>query len=909
MRALGQSYTKTLLGYTDKNLNKVGLLEDDQLPVLTEETYAPFLATRDHLFNVQTHSLLVTIKNQKTFESISKIKRSVANIMIYPGMIAAILFILKVAGVFNDSAFAEVVLQNKVISLAFWLSVLGILVLWHDYYREQNQDIKLPPIFEIPSKEIESIESTGFKFTRYISLQTEHFISEELKEILANYIEADGMYSLKIFSYLLTLPAIRALLKRADLDLSNEKLEENEISKSTIPDYPAAGFRSFITYSLEDALFTQSAEILPQHLFLSYFRVFPVLKKYLQKNNSSIDLLREIVRAHEEKKRKIESVNMFNIDFPYFRTGGVGKDWIYGYTFVLSQFSKDLNQEISLSQDKFGIGHEKEIENIISVIGRLTKKNILLIGEVGTGKSSLIKGLAQKINRGDVPEQLKDKRIIKLDVNGLIALGSSKGNLEGLIQKAMSELEKSGNTILYIDEIQEIIPTKAEKSGHNIAGILLPYLLEGKFPTIGTINYADYKKYFYTNESLRQSFENVEISELSPKDTLQILETTIPKLESNFKLYVTFPALVAAIELSQRYVSNRKLPDSAVRTLEAACSWAQSQKILKLTNEHVAKYVSIQTNIPVETITAEEATRLMNLEQVIKSRVIGQDEAVHSLVETLKRARTDIRDPNKPIGVFLFLGPTGTGKTHLAKVVADEYFNSRNEIIRIDMSEYQDSQSITKLLGTTENHGSSVSAGQSTITLLDRIKATPYSLVLFDEIEKAHPQVLDLFLQLFDEGRLTSNAGETVNFTNTIIVCTSNIGSKILLDALEKDKSLWDEAKSRALIEVKQVMRPELLNRFDDIIVFSPHTIENLVRITELLLNEVARRTSEKGVTLTWNKTIPMLIANKAQEPGMGARPLKRYIQEKIEGRLATELLSNELEAGDSISIKESWIV
>jgi ATP-dependent Clp protease ATP-binding subunit ClpC len=469
----------------------------------------------------------------------------------------------------------------------------------------------------------------------------------------------------------------------------------------------------------------------------------------------------------------------------------------------------------------------------------------------------------------------------------------------------MNELTNSGNTILYIDEIQELVPAKAEKSGHSLASIMAPFILEGKFPIIGTINYADYKKYFYSNESLRQSFENIEVSELSPHDTLKIIETQIDYLEENFNLYLSFPAITAAIELSQRYISERKLPDSAVRTLEAACSWAQSQKIKRLTNEHVAKYVSIQTNVPVETITAEEASRLMNLEQTMQSKVIGQDEAVHKVVETLKRARTDIRDPNKPMGVFLFLGPTGTGKTHLGKVLSKEYFGSKSDIVKVDMSEYQDIQSIQKFLGSNSDNSAYT---QNSVTLLDRIKSNPFTVVLFDEIEKAHPQVLDLFLQLFDEGRLTSNMGETVKFTNTVIICTSNIGSKILLDALQKDNALWEEAKARSLIELQQAIRPELLNRFDNIIVFAPHSIENLIKISIILLNDLAKRVSEKGIVLNWDNKIPMLIADRAQVPGMGARPLKRFIQEKIEGKIATEVLTGNLESGSTVSIKESWL-
>jgi ATP-dependent Clp protease ATP-binding subunit ClpB len=294
----------------------------------------------------------------------------------------------------------------------------------------------------------------------------------------------------------------------------------------------------------------------------------------------------------------------------------------------------------------------------------------------------------------------------------------------------------------------------------------------------------------------------------------------------------------------------------------------------------------------------------MKLEENIRKRVIGQDEAVLTIVDALRRARTDIRNPNKPIGSFLFMGPTGVGKTHISKVVCEEFFGEDKKMIRVDMSEYQEVNSIEKFLGSSTSE-----YGKSAISLIDQIKSNPYTVVLFDEIEKAHPQILDLFLQIFDEGRLTSNTGETVDFTNAIIICTSNIGSATLLETLQKSNSLWDEAKSKALIELQHSIRPELLNRFDKVIVFAPHNIENLNKITVLLLTELAKRLGEKGYTLKWSDQIPMLISNKANIPGMGARPLKRYIQDNIEGKIAQELIEGKLLSGGEINIKESWII
>lgn len=901
MLQINERNNRTILGYHDKNSNTYSLVEKE-LPILNDEDYSPFLITRDHHYSISTKDIITLVNNYRAIKAYSKFKNFIAQIIIIPGLLISILYIAKSFGLLEDAGFLLSLVSSKFVNLTFWISVLGVTILWHDYYRTKSHPVKLPPAERLDEKTMVTIKNTGIKFSKYEILKTVHYLDEDSQALLVKFLQSEGMDTYSYFESMLQLEEVEDILERADIPLKSNDLQSLNITRETLPTYQAPGIRSIITYAAEEALLTNSPDIKPAHFFLAYLKVFPVLQDFIKKKNSTPEILREVVWFQVENERKRESVNRFNLNYPYNKTGGIAKDWVYGYTFIFGKFSKDINQKMLYEKDRFGLGHEREIEELLSVIGRLSKNNALLIGEPGVGKSSLIKGLAQRINWGNIPQQLYNKRIVQLDLNALIALGSSGGdkNVEGLIQKAMEEITRSGNVILYIDEIQEIIPARAEESGHSIAGILLPYILESKFPIVGTINYSDYKKYFYSNESLRQSFENVEVSELSSADTLRILETKIPRMESNYQLYVTLPSLTAAIELSQRYVTERKLPDSAVGVIEAAAALAQSQGVKKLNAEHVAHSVSTQTNIPVETITAEEATKLLNLEQNIKDRVIGQDEAVHAIVESLKRARTDIRDPHKPIGVFLFLGPTGTGKTHLSKVLAQEYFEE-DDIVRLDMSEYQEISSIEKLLGTNSGNSSS-------ITLLDKVKSTPFSVVLFDEVEKAHPQVLDLFLQLFDEGRLTSNSGESVNFTNTIIISTSNIGSRNLLDALERDRSMWEEAKQSALLELRGSLRPELLNRFDKIIVFSPHDINTLVRITTLLLNELARRLGNKGITLEWEDPIPMLIADIAQEPGMGARPIKRFIQDKIETKVADEILAQGLTSGGIVEIKESWL-
>ncbi|HEQ65399.1 MAG TPA: ATP-dependent Clp protease ATP-binding subunit, partial [bacterium] len=539
MKKIKQIENRTLLGYHDKNVNKFGLLDNDKLPILINEDYSLFLLTRDHNYSISTKSIQILLNNYEIDKKFRKSKRGLSFLIIVPGLIISVIYLIKFF--FLSAGFSPLIdtLLTKSVNLSFWIAVIGISLLWHDYARYQSTSVKIPDAEIIPDKELKSIKTQGFKFARYIQLELKHFISLDTLEFLTESISGKTFNTMQMFRILINDPEIEKIIRRCNIDLSSEKLEQNDISESTLPEYPIEGLRSILTYALEDALLSNSSEIEPEHIFVTFFKVFPVLKTYLVKSGNSIEIIREIVRFHEDRKKKVQNTKITNPDVPYYPVGGIGKYWIYGHTFILNKFSKDITERMSKVQDKYGIGHDREIEEIISIVGRMSNKNVLLVGEAGVGKSSIIKGLAQRIVRGKINPQLLGKKIIQLDITSLLAQGVGKGNLEELIQKALNELSFSGNTILYIDEIQEIIPAKSDQSGSSLASIMLPYILESEFPIIGTINYADYKKFFYSNESLRQSFDNVEVSPLSPIETLHILETQIEKLEENFNLYIT----------------------------------------------------------------------------------------------------------------------------------------------------------------------------------------------------------------------------------------------------------------------------------------------------------------------------------------------------------------------------------
>ena len=895
---------RTIIGYHSKDSNTFGVV-GKTLPMLTKESEALFLVPRDQFFTISTPQISNVLANYLKYKKYYDSVRLIANVLLVPGLIIAFGYLLRQIGVLDSITIVKDFISSGIADTLFGFSILSVLILWHDYYKDKSHPVKLPKAEKISSNDLEEIKSTGFKFGRYAHLEAINYANELTSEIICSHTINENLNTYYIFRELILYPEVQEMFKRANITIDEDILDKNDVNSTTLPQYSATSIRGLIIYALNESLLTLSREIKPIHLLLALFNVFPVLGKVLLSQNSSIDILREVVRYQSYEIDRKRRSSPFNPNVPYYKRGGIAEAWVYGYTFVLNKFSKNLNEEVAAVDDIFGVGHDDEVENLISVLGKISNRNALLIGEAGVGKSSLILGIAQRINSGDVPDQIKDKRILQLDINGLIAYSSKEKGIEELLSKAIAELENAGDTILYIDEMQELVPAKAQDSGHSLAGILLPYILNSKFPIIGTVNYADYKKYFYSTESLKQSFTNIEISEISADDALQILETKISNLEENYGIFITFPALISAVELAQRYNKEKKLPSSAVQLIESACSWAQTSGVQILTEEHVSKVLSNQKGISIGSVNAQESTKLMKLEEILKERIIGQDDAIKAVVEALRRAHTDIRNPNRPIGSFLFMGPTGVGKTYLAKVVSEEYFGEESDIIRVDMSEYQEINSIEKFLGQSNSN----ILGQTAISLIDRIKINPYTVVLFDEIEKAHPQILDLFLQILDEGRLTSTFGEVVDFTHSIIICTSNIGSLMLLNSLQDPKNTWEESKDKALIELRQSIKPELLNRFDKILVFHPHNIDNLSSISEILLQELAKRLREKSINLSWNKLIPQLIANKANEPGLGARPIKRYIQDHIEGNLAKEIIEGQISAGEEIEIKEDWII
>ena len=632
----------------------------------------------------------------------------------------------------------------------------------------------------------------------------------------------------------------------------------------------------------------------------------------------------------------------------------------------LENFGEDLTAKAKAGNIDPVIGRSKEINRIVQILSRRTKNNPVLIGEPGVGKSAIAEGLAQKIVEGNIPEILKDKRVISLDLAGMIAGAKYRGEFEERLKKVLAELKEAGNVILFIDEIHTIVGAGAAEGAIDAANMLKPMLARGEIQVIGATTIDEYRKYIEKDAALERRFQPVMVEEPSKEETLQILKGIRDKYEAHHKVRITDEALEAAVDLSDRYIMDRFLPDKAIdlmdeaasrvriselvappdlkdkedrldavlkekdqavaqQNFEQAAKYRDEEKALReeiekaqsqwknslsekhgvVTKEDIAEIVADWTNVPVKKLTEDESEKLMHLEEILHQRVIGQDEAVSAISKAIRRARAGLKDPNRPIGSFIFLGPTGVGKTELSKAIASAMFGDENAMIRLDMSEYMEKHAVSKLIGSPPGYVGFDEGGQ----LTEKIRRKPYSVVLFDEIEKAHPDVFNMLLQILDDGRLTDSKGRVVSFKNSIIIMTSNVGAhqigkqnKIGFTASEDVESKeYEKMKENVMEALKATFRPEFLNRIDDIIVFHKLDEKDTEQIAKLMLKSITDRLVERGIDLEVSDEAISLLAKEGFDEEYGARPLRRLLQAKVEDRLSEEILMGHISLGDKV--------
>ena len=632
---------------------------------------------------------------------------------------------------------------------------------------------------------------------------------------------------------------------------------------------------------------------------------------------------------------------------------------------ALDKFGRDLTQAAKNGEIDPVIGREKEIQRVIQILSRRTKNNPVLIGEPGVGKTAVAEGLALEIAKGNVPEILKDKRVVSLDLTGMVAGAKYRGDFEERIKAAIDEVKKSKNTILFIDELHTIVGAGAAEGSADAANILKPSLARGDFQVIGATTLNEYRKYIEKDAALERRFQPVKVGEPTPEQAVQILKGLRDSYEAHHKVKITDEAINAAVTLSSRYIADRYLPDKAIDLIDEGASkvrlasltspdnvkeledeiadyekekasaineqdferaarlrdeqkelqtklddakkkWQEQQKgnSGEVTAEDIAKIVSEWTGIPVVQLTKEESERLLNMENVLHERVIGQSEAVTAIAKAIRRGRVGLKDPKRPVGSFIFLGPTGVGKTELCKALAEAMFGDENAMLRLDMSEYMEKHTVSKLIGSPPGYVGFEEGGQ----LTEKVRRKPYSVVLFDEIEKAHPDVFNMLLQILEDGRLTDSQGRTVDFKNTIIIMTSNVGARLIT---EKQSSLGfnsenenaeeiekKDIKELVTGELRKVFRPEFLNRVDDIIVFNKLNKDEIKQIAVKMLKTLENRLDKMNIKISFTDNAISEIADKGFDENYGARPLRRAIQNEIEDPLSEQMLEGKVKDG-----------
>ncbi len=633
---------------------------------------------------------------------------------------------------------------------------------------------------------------------------------------------------------------------------------------------------------------------------------------------------------------------------------------------TVDTFGRDLTRLSKEGKLDPVIGREKEIERVIQILSRRTKNNPCLIGEPGVGKTAIAEGLAQHIIDGKVPEILRDKRVVTIELAAVVAGTKYRGEFEERLRKLMNELRQAGNVMVFIDELHTLIGAGAAEGAIDASNILKPALARGELQCIGATTLDEYRKYIEKDPALERRFQQILVGEPTREESVEILKGLRDRYEAHHKVKITDDAVEAAVKLGDRYISDRFLPDKAIDLIDEAASrvrirnytvppdlkeveeklynlrtekessvrnqefekaaklrdeehklkedleeqkkeWEQkvgASDMSLVTEEDVAYIVSSWTGVPVKRLAEEESVRLMNLEETLHSRIIGQDEAVRSVSRAVRRARAGLKDPKRPIGSFIFLGPTGVGKTELGRALAEALFGDENAVIRLDMSEYMEKHTAARLIGAPPGYIGYEEGGQ----LTEKVRRNPYSVILLDEIEKAHPDVFNILLQILEDGRLTDGKGRTVDFRNTVVIMTSNVGANFLNKSAvgfgaSDEEADYDKMKERIMDELKRTFRPEFLNRVDDLIVFHALGEEHIRQIVDIMLSELNRRIEEYDLHIEVSDDVKGKLLQEGFDPTYGARPLRRVIQRRLEDGISEELLQGKISPGDTVSV------
>jgi len=809
-------------------------------------------------------------------------------------------------------------------TLFFWLSLLIDLYLFYRLSQEsalkekinlQNQVVILPAETETDDF-WEQFKAAGPEKKKDISVSFSQNAFKSLEDawLLAQRFQSKEVWPAHILGALLFFPKIALIFGRLGINLEKVAHKVNEsLNKNNLIDKDEKGGNPRLS--------PLAIKVLLRAYFIAYqarepqVSVIDLLLSIAQSDSAAQEILYDLGVDLVKIKNVVEWIRVNEVlrrQSQHFRKsaffkpkGKLDRAMTAAATPTLDHYSQDLTLLAKFGYLEPCVGREAEIQEIFRVI-EANNQSVILTGNPGVGKKTIIEGIARRMVTEEVPEIIQDKRLVSLNVARLIS-GADPAAAEGRLMQIIDEIKRAGNIVLFIKDIESMVGiTSGEEGSLDLAEVLVSEITKGSFFCFATANAIDYARYI-ENSALGDALQNVRINEPQINEAIQILEAKTAYIEYKNKVYFSYGAIEQAVKLSYRYIHDRYLPEKAIQVIEQVAVFVRKNKGDKaiVLAEDVARLISAKVNIPLTTVTEKESEKLLHLEEEIHQRVIGQEEAVKMVAAALRRARAQLRDSQRPIANFLFLGPTGVGKTELSKTVAEVYFGSEKNMVRIDMSEYQEQSSVYRLIGSPPGKGSPGTSGY----LTEAVRKNPFTLLLLDEIEKAHHDILNLFLQVMDDGRLTDGLGRTIDFTNVILIATSNAGTAFIQEKIKEGWTVQQIKDKMMEDEIKKYFTPEFVNRFDGVIVFKPLAMKEVIEITKLMLKKVAKQLEEKGIHFEASEEAVAELASAGFDPQYGARPLRRIVQERVSDVLANYLLAGKIARRDTVILEKGGVL
>jgi ATP-dependent Clp protease ATP-binding subunit ClpC len=846
-------------------------------------------------FNLETQSSLILLRQLK--RKLEKIVDAISLVIVILGYLSIILwFYLNLENLMSDFSSTIVFWQHQHPLLLFFL-----VSLWFNLFLIYRASQKKAANNIIKAKDFKDSQKYS-KLNVALAYNSNTLKIFEDAYLLALKLKQNEVAPIHLFKILLQTNEVQKIFIRLGTDAKKlvEKIDRN-LQINNKEGYQgqtkwSLAFQNITLLGFQDAVIRGQKMVDATNLIPFLYPSDKLLADILYDLDLNEDKLRNVIEWHFTNVKIIERKKKWSSLAAFKPSGGMNKAYTAIATPTLDHFSHDLTLAAKYGRLDFCLGRNKEIQAIFEAFSS-GQCGVLLVGETGVGKKTIIGGIAQLMVSEEVPSFLKDKRLLEIDVSRLVS-GANPSVAQERLLNCISEANRAGNVLLYIANIENIVGISAgQEQSLDIADVLAEAIMRRHIYCISTVSSSNYARYI-DGQAIGETMTTVGVKEPTENKAIQVLESKVSELERYYQILFSYGAIEQAVKLSVKYLHDKFLPAKALELLKAAASIAvkKSSGKEKLTceAEEVALAISDILGIPIAKITEDEGEKLLNLEMEIHKRMIGQEEAVKAVSASLRRARTAVSDNQRPIASFLFLGPTGVGKTELAKTVSSIYFGGEQYMVRIDMSEYQRPESVRKLIGDVDG-----TLGY----LTEAVRKKPFSLILFDEIEKAHPDILNLFLQLLDDGRLTDGQGRTISFSESIIIATSNIGANYIQEQIKKETSIEEIRKELVDNMLSQHMRPELINRYDGIIVFTPLSEEHIVKIATIMLKEIKMHLKEKGILMKADKEGVLVLAKEAYDPKFGARPLRRLLQEKVEDIVANMILASKIKRRDTVII------